>query len=155
MNLPNLSNPHSYLLLVLLLFSQSLIITSRNLGIRKQHQQVDQGDGDDSLTYIWPLPWQYTSGNQTLTVDPDLSIVADGSGANSLIISEAFDRYKRIIFRHTSPKLRSGGTGYDLSKLNVIVHSENEEVAFEFPDIVVQCSLSLSFLFGFCSYNLE
>lgn len=128
MILPSSSNPHSYLLLaVLLLFSQSLLTSSRNLDV-KQHQQLDYGDGDDSPTYIWPLPWQYTFGNQTLTVDPNLSLFTSGNGSDSRIVSEAFDRYKRIIFKHTSFNLLSTGVEYDLAKLNIVVHSENEDV---------------------------
>ncbi|KAK6120677.1 hypothetical protein DH2020_045575 [Rehmannia glutinosa] len=119
------SNPRIYLLLVLLLFSPSLLVSSRNLHT-KQHRQLDHGDGDDSLTYIWPLPWQYTFGNQTLTVDPNLSLVTSGNGGHSLIVSKAFDRYKKIIFKHTSSKLPSTGIDYDINKLSVIVHSENE-----------------------------
>ncbi|KAL8050352.1 hypothetical protein ABFX02_06G077400 [Erythranthe guttata] len=130
MNIPFMSNPQSYLLLVLLIFSQSQIIRCRNLVLNQQQQQFNNGagDGDDSLTYIWPLPRQHTSGNQTLTVNPNLSLVTSGNGSNSLIVSEAFDRYKKIIFKHTSSKLPGTGIDYDLNKLSVVVHSDNEEL---------------------------
>ncbi|XP_057522383.1 beta-hexosaminidase 1 [Amaranthus tricolor] len=86
---------------------------------------------DDSLTYIWPLPANFTSGNLTLTVDPDLSISYSG---NSMIISDAFLRYKRLIFIHASKvsrKFRSiRGPAYDISVLQIIVHSSDEELQF-------------------------
>ncbi|KAL8551974.1 hypothetical protein ACS0TY_000866 [Phlomoides rotata] len=128
MNFPHLSKPLSYLLLaVLLLFSQSSLTASRNLHL-KLHQQLNYDDGDDSPTYIWPLPWQYTSGNQTLTVDPNLYLSTTGNGGNSSIVSEAFERYKRIIFEHTRFNLPSARVDYDLTKLNILIHSDNEEL---------------------------
>ncbi|KAL8539050.1 hypothetical protein ACS0TY_000879 [Phlomoides rotata] len=128
MNFPHLSKPLSYLLLaVLLLFSQSSLTASRNLHL-KLHQQLNYEDGDDSPTYIWPLPWQYTSGNQTLTVDPNLYLSTTGNGGNSSIVSEAFERYKRIIFEHTRFNLPSARVDYDLTKLNILIHSDNEEL---------------------------
>ncbi|XP_011076894.1 beta-hexosaminidase 1 [Sesamum indicum] len=118
------SNPRSYLIrLVLQLFCASLLVSSRNLG-RLPYLQLNNGDGP----YIWPLPWQYTSGNQTFTVDPKLSLVTSGNGGGSLIVSEAFDRYKRMIFEHASSVSHSTGVDYDLTKLNVVVHSGNEEL---------------------------
>ncbi|KAL0401475.1 UNVERIFIED_CONTAM: Beta-hexosaminidase 1 [Sesamum latifolium] len=119
------SNPRSHLLLlvVLHLFCASLLVSSRNLE-RQRHLQLNDGDGP----YIWPLPWQYTSGNETLTVDPNLSLVTSGNGGGSLIVSEAFDRYKRMIFEHASSVSHSAGVDYDLTKLNVVVHSGNEEL---------------------------
>ncbi|KAL8166797.1 hypothetical protein V2J09_008296 [Rumex salicifolius] len=89
----------------------------------------------DSLTYIWPLPSEFTSGIDTLTVDPDLSIYFSG---DSSIVTDAFDRYKRTIFKHSaskiSPSFRSrenrlpASPSYDLSVLQVIVHSGSEEL---------------------------
>ncbi|KAK4431203.1 Beta-hexosaminidase 1 [Sesamum alatum] len=117
------SNPRSYLLLLVLqLLSASLLVSSRNLQ-RQPYPQLDHADA-----YIWPLPWQYTSGNDTLTVDPNLSLVTSGNGGGSLIVSEAFDRYKRIIFKHAGSRSPSSGVDYDLTKLNVVVHSGNEEL---------------------------
>ncbi|XP_073129204.1 beta-hexosaminidase 1 [Henckelia pumila] len=126
MNLHSSSpNSYGYLLplLVLLLFSPSLARSSAN---RKLKQQLDDGEAD-SLTYIWPLPWNYTFGNQTLIVDPNLSLVTSGNGAGSSIVSQAFDRYKGIIFKHSSRFPRTG-VDYDLTKVIVIVHSEDEEL---------------------------
>ncbi|XP_073293188.1 beta-hexosaminidase 1 [Primulina huaijiensis] len=126
MNLHSSSpNSYGYLLplLVLLLFSPSLGRSSTN---RKLKQHLDDGEAD-SLPYIWPLPWNYTFGNQTLNVDPNLSLVTSGNGGGSPIVSQAFNRYKGIIFEHSYrfPKI---GVDYDLTTVNVIVHSEDEEL---------------------------
>ncbi|KAL0299085.1 UNVERIFIED_CONTAM: Beta-hexosaminidase 1, partial [Sesamum radiatum] len=118
------SNPRShFLLLILQLFCASLLVSSRNLQRQPYLHLNSGGDG----VYIWPLPWQYTSGNETLTVDPNLSLVTSGNGGGSLIVSEAFDRYKRMIFEHASSVSHRAGVDYDLTKLSVVVHSGNEE----------------------------
>ncbi|KAH6802376.1 beta-hexosaminidase 1 [Perilla frutescens var. frutescens] len=128
MNFPSLSNPNHLLLAAFLLLSQLLLLTtSRNLDL-KHLRQLNYGLAGDSPTYIWPLPSQYTSGNQTLTVVPNLTLITSGNGGGSLIVSEAFDRYKRIIFEHASLKLPSSGVDYDLKKLSILVHSDNEEL---------------------------
>lgn len=79
---------------------------------------------DESLTYLWPLPSQFTFGNDTLTVDPNLSIVFTGNGVGSVIVKEAFERYKKIIFKHGS----KSGDFFDVTQLTVIVHSDNDEL---------------------------
>ncbi|XP_047955292.1 beta-hexosaminidase 1-like [Salvia hispanica] len=112
------------LLAAFLLLSQLLLTTSRNLGLH----HLNYHGADDSPTYIWPLPSQYTSGNQTLTVNPNLTLFTSGNGGGSRIVSEAFDRYKRIIFEHASLKLPSSGIDYDLNKLTILVHSDDEEL---------------------------
>ncbi|KAG6393468.1 hypothetical protein SASPL_147710 [Salvia splendens] len=124
MNSPSSFNPNSLLLAALLLLSQLLLTTCRNLGLH----QLNYDGADDSPTYIWPLPSQYTSGNQTLTVNPNLTLFTSGNGGGSRIVSEAFDRYKRIIFEHASSKLPSSGIDYDLDKLTILVHSDDEEL---------------------------
>ncbi|KAM4094094.1 hypothetical protein ACJW30_06G170100 [Castanea mollissima] len=88
---------------------------------------------DASLTYLWPLPSEFTSGNRTLSIDPDLSLAVAGIGGNSAIVRAAFDRYRAIIFKHTSGiSIFSRFTGrssvYDISKLKIIVNSDNEEL---------------------------
>ncbi|XP_038679868.1 beta-hexosaminidase 1-like [Tripterygium wilfordii] len=88
---------------------------------------------DDSLTYIWPLPEKFTFGNDSLSVDPQLSLSVAGYGGKSSIVSDAFERYKSIIFKHVhSPsffdRFRGRLSAYDITKLSVIVHSENEEL---------------------------
>lgn len=131
MKSPSSSNPNYLLLSAFLLLSQSLLATSRNLDL-KRLRHLNYGVSDDSPTYIWPLPSHYTSGNQTLTVDPNLTLLTTGNGGGSPIVSEAFDRYKRIIFEHASLKLPSSGVDYDLKKLTVLVHSDDEEVLRNF-----------------------
>lgn len=79
---------------------------------------------DESLTYLWPLPSQFTFGNDTLTVDPNLSIVFTGNVGGSVIVKEAFERYKKIIFKHGS----KSGEFFDVTQLTVIVHSDNDEL---------------------------
>ncbi|KAK4579020.1 hypothetical protein RGQ29_028903 [Quercus rubra] len=86
-----------------------------------------------ALTYLWPLPSEFTSGNRTLSVDPDLSLAVAGIGGNSAIVRAAFDRYRAIIFKHTSGiSIFSRFTGrssvYDINKLKIIVNSDNEEL---------------------------
>ncbi|KAL0002993.1 hypothetical protein SO802_016774 [Lithocarpus litseifolius] len=86
-----------------------------------------------ALTYLWPLPSEFTSGNRTLSVDPDLSLAVGGIGGNSAIVRAAFDRYRAIIFKHTSGiSIFSRFTGrssvYDICKLKIIVNSNNEEL---------------------------
>ncbi|OMP02641.1 hypothetical protein COLO4_10922 [Corchorus olitorius] len=88
---------------------------------------------DDSLTYIWPLPSEFTSGNETLTVDPTLSLSVSGEGGDSKILKEGFERYKKIIFKHVYgvsvfDKLRGIRSAYDISELKIIVNSDSEEL---------------------------
>ncbi|GMJ09531.1 beta-hexosaminidase 1 [Hibiscus trionum] len=97
---------------------------------------VDSNSGfelDESLTYIWPLPSEFTSGNQTLTVDPTLSLSVLGKGGYSKILKEGFERYKKIIFKHASgislfQKWRGIRSVYDVSELRIIVNSDSEEL---------------------------
>ncbi|GJW03089.1 beta-hexosaminidase 1 [Tanacetum coccineum] len=80
---------------------------------------------DSSVTYLWPLPSEFTSGNETLTVDPNLSIPLSG---NNGIVTEAFERYRKIIFKHTASPKSVGTRQYDISKLNFVVNSEDDEL---------------------------
>ncbi|XP_060212628.1 beta-hexosaminidase 1 [Lycium barbarum] len=84
---------------------------------------------DESLTYIWPLPSKFTSGNNTITVNPNLTLDFTGNtGSGSGVIEEAFERYKKIIFKHGSNKLSKTGDYFDVNKVTVIVHSDNHEL---------------------------
>ncbi|GLT66916.1 hypothetical protein SLA2020_392560 [Shorea laevis] len=90
-------------------------------------------DLDESQTYIWPLPSEFSSGSNTLYVDPSMLLTVSGDGGNSVIIREAFERYKRVIFKHAAGfsifgKFMGRGSVYDISKLRVIVHSQSEEL---------------------------
>lgn len=86
---------------------------------------------NDSLTYLWPLPSEFTSGNETLTVDPGLTLAVGGNGGNSSIIRAAFDRYRGIIFEHSNgvylfDGLRGRRPVYDISKLTIVVNSSED-----------------------------
>ena len=87
-------------------------------------------DLDDSLVYLWPLPSEFTFGEDVLAVDPDLSLAVGGDGGNSDIVREAFLRYRGIIFKHSTrfSKFR-GRSMYDISKIRIIVHSDSEVVS--------------------------
>lgn len=94
-------------------------------------------DVDDSLAYIWPLPAQFTSGNDTLSVDPALYLSVSGKGSGSKIVKEAFERYKAVIFKHgvkgDTPQsvfdnFRKRSSDFDIGTLKIVVHSDNQEV---------------------------
>ncbi|KAL8232008.1 hypothetical protein R6Q57_001786 [Mikania cordata] len=104
------------------------IINSRT--IRRIGSPSYLSSDDSSVTYLWPLPSNFTSGNETLVVDPNLSISVSGNGGSSVIVREAFARYKTIIFKHVGSS-KSRGTSnsdYDVNKVTVIVHSDDEEL---------------------------
>ncbi|KAI3865764.1 hypothetical protein MKX03_025510, partial [Papaver bracteatum] len=110
----------------LTLFCFISVVESRKLGFNSSLFQEVNGnnDGDDSIVYIWPLPSKYTCGNNTVSVNPDLSLDISGNGGNSIIVSEGFQRYREIIFKHHSRK--KSGVLYDVNKLRIIVNSDNE-----------------------------
>ncbi|CAN1798321.1 Beta-hexosaminidase 1 [Linum perenne] len=97
-------------------------------------------DAGSTLTYLWPLPAEFNSGAQTISVDPDLALLAAGNGRKSAIIKDSFDRYKEIIFKHGSSGSRRsslalerfGGRkgkrseSYDIARLKIVVHSASE-----------------------------
>ncbi|CAI9092477.1 OLC1v1027726C1 [Oldenlandia corymbosa var. corymbosa] len=122
---PNALIPLFFILLLIPLSPSSNFVNSARTLSSLHKSKVRT---DESLTFLWPLPAQYTFGNQTLTVDPNLSLVLGGRKAgNSNFITEAFMRYKSIIFKHPS-KESASGFKYDITKLSIIVHSENEEL---------------------------
>ena len=101
-------------------------------------QQQTDGD-DDSLTYLWPLPAEFTSGGDTLSVDPALTLSVAGNGGGSAILREAFGRYRGIVFKNTAgvgfsfirklrERLVSSVSAFDVDTLKITVHSDNEEV---------------------------
>ncbi|KAI4351110.1 hypothetical protein L6164_005495 [Bauhinia variegata] len=87
-----------------------------------------------SLTYVWPLPEEFTSGEETLSVDPGLTLTVDGNGGDSVIVRAAFERCRGIVFKNSGKfssllrKLRERISVYDINKLKIIVHSDNEEL---------------------------
>ncbi|RDX63576.1 Beta-hexosaminidase 1, partial [Mucuna pruriens] len=81
-----------------------------------------------SLPFIWPLPAKFSFGNESLSVDPALSL--SGNAVASPIVRDAFDRYKRIVFKHGDrfSFLRTLRAAYDVTKLSITVHSYSEEL---------------------------
>lgn len=90
----------------------------------------------DSPPYLWPLPAEFTSGEETLSMDPSLSLTVAGNGGGSPIVRAAFDRYMGMIFKHAYNRASSLLTRirflsmveYDITSLKIIVHSDSEEV---------------------------
>ncbi|GAB2243483.1 hypothetical protein Droror1_Dr00020258, partial [Drosera rotundifolia] len=111
------SNPYPKPALFSLIFLLSLLSTSFS-------------SLDSSLIYVWPLPSYHTSGADTFSVDPYLSLSFAG---DSEIVTEAFERYRSIIFKHV-PKvsgLRRFLTRmlleYDISVVEIVVENDEEE----------------------------
>lgn len=95
----------------------------------------------DSLTYVWPLPEEFSSGNGTLSINPGLSLAGEGDGGDSSIVKDAFDRYSRIIFQHNDAfsifnAFRRKTSVFDVNKLRVIVHSKDESVSIEYLSLL-------------------
>jgi hexosaminidase len=91
---------------------------------------------DDNLTYVWPLPAKFSSGNNTLSVDPELSLVLGGKGGDSSIIKVGFGRYKKIIFKHSSKSYSvNKRLVFDIGVLKIVVLSDNEEVSLRLFDV--------------------
>ncbi|RZC83982.1 hypothetical protein C5167_046768 [Papaver somniferum] len=123
MNFDNLISFSFYFLTLCCFVS---VVESRKLGFNSSLFQEVNGDndGDDSIVYIWPLPSKYTYGNNTISINHDLSLEISGNGGYSIIVSEGFQRYREIIFKHHSRK--KSGVLYDVNKLKIIVNSDNE-----------------------------
>lgn len=64
-----------------------------------------------SLPFVWPLPAKFSFGNQTLSVDPTLSLI--GNAANN---------------GYSFGFVRTDKASYDVNKLNVVVHNKTEEL---------------------------
>lgn len=135
-------NPKSPFSIIVTLISVFLyltpIINSRTVRTIPSKSHLSD---DSSVTYLWPLPSEFTSGNETLTVNPNLSLSVSGNGASSGIVRDAFDRYRNIIFKHASSS-ESRKLGYDVSKLTIIINSNNEEVSlYKYVEIYVCISI--------------
>ncbi|CAL0314657.1 unnamed protein product [Lupinus luteus] len=128
---------------ILLIYYTLFVSQSLSLRLKKStnlyhYHSHGSSSSSSSLTYLWPLPSHFTSGDQTLSVNPSLSLSLFSDNGVSLILTNAFDRYKGIIFKH------GGGVGfglvrklrerlvkvssYDINQLKIIVHSDNEEL---------------------------
>ncbi|XP_074575499.1 beta-hexosaminidase 1 isoform X1 [Curcuma longa] len=81
---------------------------------------------NDSPVYLWPLPKQFSHGDGILYVDPDLSLDLQVPGDYLEIVSDAFERYKDLIFTHRERSARRSSAEYDVAKVTVIVSSTND-----------------------------
>ena len=111
-------------------FSHALFLIVCALSVSEAVGGKAERTPHSSLPFIWPLPAEFTFGNETLSVDPALSL--SGNGASSAIVRAAFDRYRGIVFKHRdgSGFLRTLRTVYDVTKLKINVHSHSEEVGW-------------------------
>ncbi|XP_020086597.1 beta-hexosaminidase 1 [Ananas comosus] len=103
-----------------------LLLPSPSHGRKTLGRRIPTSLYDGSPVFLWPLPRYLTNGNQTLSVDPNLALAVDGPGGSSSIVSDAFERYRDLIF---NPWARSGSrdsAAYDVSKLTISVASDNE-----------------------------
>ncbi|KAJ0979429.1 hypothetical protein J5N97_014903 [Dioscorea zingiberensis] len=121
-------NAHLVLLLIVLLASLSDALHAPAARRRVSKTSVDLNLGDE-LVYLWPLPKSFNHGNQTLTVDPDLSLQTQGAGWSSPIVAEAFERYKDLVFN--SQVFRRGAfESYDVTTLTVVIDSDDDALQF-------------------------
>ncbi|KAK4750215.1 hypothetical protein SAY87_027664 [Trapa incisa] len=119
-----MSNP-----VLLLLLSLPLLLFHTPLPV----SAASSSSSSDSPTYLWPLPSKFSSGVETFSIDPTLSLSVSGNGGSSRIVKEGFDRYKSIIFKNSDvfsilSTFRKKRTLYDVVNLNVIVHSASEDL---------------------------
>ncbi|KAI3937975.1 hypothetical protein MKX01_027902 [Papaver californicum] len=126
--LMNFNKLISFSFYFLALFCIVSIVESRKLGFNSSlFQGVNGNNDDDSIVYIWPLPSKYTYGNSTISINPDLYLEISGNGGNSIIVSEGFQRYREIIFKHHSrKKIFDRLQIHHVNKLKIIVNSDNE-----------------------------
>lgn len=123
-----------------------LLLPSPSNGRKTLGRRLPTSLYDGSPVFLWPLPRYLTNGNQTLSVDPNLALAVDGPGGSSSIVSDAFERYRDLIFK---PWARSGSrdsAAYDVSKLTISVASDNETVGPVFDSSWFWLSVSFFFL---------
>uniref|UniRef100_A0A1J3GJX6 Beta-hexosaminidase n=1 Tax=Noccaea caerulescens TaxID=107243 RepID=A0A1J3GJX6_NOCCA len=115
-----------------LVFHTLLIFLSLSIINSSLSSSVDR----DSLPYLWPLPAEFTTGEETLSVDPAVSLIVAGDGGGSAIVRAAFERYMGMIFKHAYGRASSllarirflRVVEYDITSLKIIVHSDSEEL---------------------------
>ncbi|KAG1371649.1 Beta-hexosaminidase 1 [Cocos nucifera] len=107
--------------LLLLLLLSLILLTSPSHGFRNSTASLN-----DSPVYLWPLPKEFSYGDRTVTIDPDLALRLEGPGGNSTVLKEAFERYKDLIFKTWARSVRRWSQAYDVSELTVFVSSDNE-----------------------------
>jgi len=153
---------------LLTLFLISFVVTVTSVSVRRGAPL------DETPTYLWPLPAEYTAGNQALGVDPALKLIVAGNGGGSAVIRAGFERYRGIVFQHTGlelgfsfmrklrERLVSAVSAYDVDTLKITVHSDNEEVhTMRVDDCLVSQRgifnwvMTFLFCFSLCSFNWE
>ncbi|KAL9297429.1 hypothetical protein ACSQ67_023325 [Phaseolus vulgaris] len=137
---------------LLTLFLISFVVTVTSVSVRRGAPL------DETPTYLWPLPAEYTAGNQALGVDPALKLIVAGNGGGSAVIRAGFERYRGIVFQHTGlelgfsfmrklrERLVSAVSAYDVDTLKITVHSDNEEVhTMRVDDCLLQLGVDESY----------
>lgn len=141
----------------LLLFA--LFFISCAFSVSEAFRVTPDEQDESSLTYLWPLPSEFTSGDESLSVDPSLTLSVAGNGGDSNILRAAFDRYRGIIFKHRASsgfgfgfvrKLRESivVSHYDIATLKITVHSDDEEV----PLVPLALKFGFFFIFFFLGF---
>ncbi|XP_006857676.2 beta-hexosaminidase 1 [Amborella trichopoda] len=117
---------HIYQLLCVISATLCAIVEGRVHGFYGS-SNLPKTDLNDSLAYIWPLPKQFTHGNLTVSISPDLVLEVEGKG----VIRDAFERYKKLIFKHhakySSSEVREN-FDYDVHRLKIVVYSDDENL---------------------------
>lgn len=170
---------------LLILFLVSFAVSVSSVSVRRGTPlDITFDQSDETPTYLWPLPAEYTSGNEALDVDPALKLTVAGNGGGSAVLRAGFDRYRGIVFKHTGlglgfsfmrklrERLVSSVSAYDVDTLNITVHSDNEEVGAVVWNFLIWITsvhtvrvgdglvnfnwvMTILFCFSLCSFNLE
>ncbi|XP_068643923.1 beta-hexosaminidase 1 [Aristolochia californica] len=82
----------------------------------------------NSLVYLWPVPKEFSFGNGTIPIDPNLSFQMQGVAEKSEVLQDAFRRCKTTVFNDRSVLTRSTAADYALSVIKVVVESADESL---------------------------
>ncbi|URE01382.1 beta-hexosaminidase [Musa troglodytarum] len=110
----------------LLLSLAASLLLSPSHGWIPRRRPASSSAADDQLVYLWPLPELFRHGHRTLSVDPDLALDLRIPGGESLALSEAFERYRDLIFTQWERSAHRSYTDYDVNKLTVLVASDDD-----------------------------
>ncbi|URE01383.1 beta-hexosaminidase [Musa troglodytarum] len=114
----------------LLLSLAASLLLSPSHGWIPRRRPASSSAADDQLVYLWPLPELFRHGHRTLSVDPDLALDLRIPGGESLALSEAFERYRDLIFTQWERSAHRSYTDYDVNKLTVLVASDDDTLQF-------------------------
>ena len=104
------------------------LVAGSGAAAARRHPSPANFTASGNPVHIWPLPKNFTSGTQTLAVDPDLALDPQGPGGGAAAVAEAFERYRSLIFAPWAHAARPASGGYDVARLTVVVASANETV---------------------------